>query len=122
MPLCLTITSYHKLTPGQCSQQQLGEGSLTIGRGPENDWVLPDPERLVSSRHCSIQFVDGAYYLTDLSTNGVLLVQSGLRLRRGGSERLQDGEVIRLGEYDLLAQISAPQVAGAELTSAPAAS
>ena len=54
MPLRLTITSYHKLTPGQCSEKVLDQGQLTIGRGPDNDWVLPDPERLVSSRHCTI--------------------------------------------------------------------
>jgi type VI secretion system protein len=107
MPLRLTITSYHKLTPGQATERQLDQGVLTIGRGPENDWVLPDPERLVSSLHCTIQFKDGAYYLTDNSTNGVLLVNAGLRLRRGTSERLQDGELIRLGEYDILVQLEA---------------
>jgi type VI secretion system protein len=107
MPLRLTITSYHKLTPGQQSERQLDQGSLTIGRGPDNDWVLPDPERLVSSLHCTITARDGAYYLTDNSTNGVLLVQSGLRLRRGSSERLLDGELIRLGEYDLLVSLDA---------------
>ncbi len=107
MPLRLTITSYHKLTPGQLSERQLDQGSLTIGRGPENDWVLPDPERLVSSLHCTITSRDGAYYITDNSTNGVLLVQSGQRLRRGNSERLQDGELVRLGEYDILVQLEA---------------
>ncbi|MEN0105805.1 MAG: type VI secretion system-associated FHA domain protein TagH, partial [Pseudomonas sp.] len=105
MPLRLTITSYHKLTPGQRSEHQLGEGTLTIGRGPENDWVLPDPERLVSSQHCTVQCRDGVYYLTDNSTNGVFLVQSAIRMRRGNSERLENGETIRLGEYDILVQL-----------------
>lgn len=104
MPLRLTITSYHKLTPGQCSEKVLDQGQLTIGRGPDNDWVLPDPERLVSSRHCTILNRDGVYYLTDTSTNGVLLVNAGHRLRRGNSEPLQDGETVRLGEYDILVQ------------------
>ncbi|WP_034030709.1 type VI secretion system-associated FHA domain protein TagH, partial [Pseudomonas aeruginosa] len=105
MPLRLTITSYHKLTPGQCSEKVLDQGQLTIGRGPDNDWVLPDPERLVSSRHCTILNRDGVYYLTDTSTNGVLLVNAGHRLRRGNSEPLQDGETVRLGEYDILVQL-----------------
>ncbi|MDF5978209.1 type VI secretion system-associated FHA domain protein TagH [Pseudomonas aeruginosa] len=76
-----------------------------MGRGPDNDWVLPDPERLVSSRHCTILNRDGVYYLTDTSTNGVLLVNAGHRLRRGNSEPLQDGETVRLGEYDILVQL-----------------
>ncbi len=53
MPLRLTITSYHKLTPGQCSEKVLDQGQLTIGRGPDNDWVLPDPERLLQAYHQS---------------------------------------------------------------------
>lgn len=109
MPLSLTITSYHKLTPGQCSEKRLDRGELTIGRGLDCDWVLPDPERLVSSRHCVVQFRDGSYYLTDTSTNGVTLEHSGLRLRRGNSERLQDGELIRLGNYEIQARIEAPE-------------
>ncbi|SEH86764.1 type VI secretion system-associated FHA domain protein TagH [Pseudomonas asplenii] len=105
MSLCLTITSYHKITPGQCPEKTLDKGVMAIGRSSENDWVLPDPERLVSSRHCVIQYKDGRYYLTDNSTNGVELVNAGIRLRRGNSEPLQDGEVIRIGEYEIRVRI-----------------
>lgn len=105
MSLCLTITSYHKITPGQCAEKTLEQGVMAIGRSPDNDWVLPDPERLVSSRHCVIQYKDGRYYLTDNSTNGVELVEAGIRLRRGNSEVLQDGELIRLGEYEIRVRI-----------------
>ncbi|MBF8658747.1 type VI secretion system-associated FHA domain protein TagH [Pseudomonas putida] len=107
MALCLTITSYHKITPGQCPEMRLESGAITIGRAANNDWVLPDPERLVSSRHCVIQSKNGQYYLTDDSTNGVELVCAGIRLRRGNSEPLMDGEVIRIGEYEIQARIDA---------------
>ncbi len=43
MPLCLTITSYHKITPGQCSEKSMDQGVMAIGRNSDNDWVLPDP-------------------------------------------------------------------------------
>src|SRR5450830_830227 len=105
MSLCLTITSYHKITPGQCAEKSLSQGSMAIGRSSDNDWVLPDPERLVSSQHCVIQYKDGHYYLTDNSTNGVELVNAGIRLRRGNSEPLQDGELIRIGDYEIQARI-----------------
>ncbi|MGY2252114.1 type VI secretion system-associated FHA domain protein TagH [Pseudomonas reactans] len=105
MSLCLTITSYHKITPGQCSEKSMSQGSMAIGRSSDNDWVLPDPERLVSSQHCVIQYKDGRYYLTDNSTNGVELVNAGIRLRRGNSELLQDGELIRIGDYEIQARI-----------------
>jgi type VI secretion system protein len=105
MALCLTITSYHKITPGQCPEKSMDNGVMAIGRSQENDWVLPDPERLVSAKHCVIQYKDGRYYLTDTSTNGVELLHAGIRLRRGNSEPLQDGEVIRIGEYEIQARI-----------------
>ena len=105
MALCLTITSYHKITPGQCPEKSIDQGSMAIGRSSENDWVLPDPERLVSSQHCVIQYKDGRYYLTDNSTNGVELVKAGIRMRRGNSEPLQDGELIRIGDYEIQARI-----------------
>ncbi|MDH0301293.1 MULTISPECIES: type VI secretion system-associated FHA domain protein TagH [unclassified Pseudomonas] len=105
MALCLTITSYHKITPGQCPEKLLETGAISVGRAADNDWVLPDPERLVSSKHCVIQFKEGRYYLTDNSTNGVELVHAGIRLRRGNSEPLMDGEVIRIGDYEIQARI-----------------
>jgi type VI secretion system protein len=105
MALCLTITSYHKITPGQCPEKSMHQGVMAIGRSADNDWVLPDPERLVSSQHCVIQYKDGRYYLTDNSTNGVELVNAGIRLRRGNSEPLQDGELIRIGDYEIQARI-----------------
>lgn len=105
MPLCLTIVSYHKITPGQIPEISMGNGPMAIGRSQESDWVLPDPERLVSSRHCVIQYKDGRYYLTDNSTNGVELVNAGIRLRRGNSEPLEDGELIRIGDYEIRVRI-----------------
>ncbi|UTL90859.1 type VI secretion system-associated FHA domain protein TagH [Pseudomonas fluorescens] len=105
MALRLTITSYHKITPGQRPEMVLESGAITLGRAADNDWVLPDPERLVSSRHCVIQFKDGRFYLTDNSTNGVELVHAGIRMRRGNSEPLMDGEVIRIGEYEIQARL-----------------
>jgi len=105
MSLCLTITSYHKITPGQCPEKSMDQGVMAIGRNSDNDWVLPDPERLVSSQHCVIQYKDGRYYLTDNSTNGVELVNAGIRMRRGSSEPLQDGELIRIGDYEIQARI-----------------
>ena len=105
MSLCLTITSYHKITPGQCSEKSMNHGSMAIGRSSQNDWVLPDPERLVSAHHCVIQYKDGRYYLTDNSTNGVELLNAGIRLRRGNSEPLEDGELIRIGDYEIQARI-----------------
>ena len=48
----------------------LGDGALRIGRGPQNDLVLPSPD--VSRQHCWIGLAGGSAVVTDLeSTNGV---------------------------------------------------
>ena len=114
MPLRLTITNYHELTRGQPAEFELDCGELKIGRSPKNDWILPDPKRLVSGQHCVIELRDGTYYLTDTSTNGVQLVNAGVHTHRGNIEPLRDGELLRVGEYDILVQINAaPQIINA---------
>lgn len=123
MALRLTITSYHKITPGQCPEKTLEYGVIAIGRSPDNDWVLPDPARLVSSKHCLVQNKDGRYYITDNSTNGVELVKAGIRMQRGNSELLQHGEVIRIGEYEIAVALESSIAEGtAPFSSASSAS
>ncbi|MCU0935434.1 MAG: type VI secretion system-associated FHA domain protein TagH, partial [Gammaproteobacteria bacterium] len=77
----------------------------TLGRAPDNDWVLPDPERFVSSRHVSIGYRDGRYYVTDLSLNGLLV--NGHKLGQGNSTVLSDGDVLGIGEYEVRCSMTA---------------
>jgi type VI secretion system protein ImpJ len=81
------------------------QGAITIGRGMDNDWVLPDPERIVSNRHCTIQYRDGEYFITDTSTNGVFVNHSEDRIERGESVKLHDHDHLSLGTYELLVHI-----------------
>jgi type VI secretion system protein len=46
-------------TTGLATSQTLTTGSLSIGRSAGNDWVLPDPERLVSKTHCIVAAENG---------------------------------------------------------------
>src|SRR5580698_2724579 len=43
-------------------------GEFSVGRGPGVDWVLPDPERLLSKRHFAVAFRGGSWQLADTST------------------------------------------------------
>jgi len=83
----------------------LETGSLTVGRGPDNDWILADPERHLSKQHCEIAFTGAAFVLTDTSTNGVFLNGAGQSVGRGGTVVLNQGDVLRLGGYELRASI-----------------
>lgn len=101
MPLTLTVTSYQRLSPGQDAVKVIDRCDATIGRGQDNDWMLPDPEHVLSKHHCSIHYHDGGYFLTDVSTNGVFVNQSKQRLGRGETIRLNGGDQLTLGEYQI---------------------
>ena len=83
----------------------LETGRLTIGRGSDNDWVLSDPDRTLSKQHCRIDASDGAYMLTDLSTNGVFVAGASQPLGRGHSCALEHGDSFTIGPYRIAAEI-----------------
>lgn len=101
MPLKLTITSYQRLSPGQETTKILDRGSISIGRAAQCDWILQDPERILSGKHCTVHHQDGGYFLTDNSTNGVYLNDSEQRIGRSEMIRLHDGDRFVLGEYEI---------------------
>jgi adenylate cyclase len=64
-----------------------------VGRAVDCDLVLP--YRTVSSKHCMLEFRDGAWFVTDLaSSNGIRI--DGLRCREG---RLSHGSILSIAEY-----------------------
>lgn len=113
MPLILKVTSYQRLSPAQEPTKVLEGGRLSIGRGSESDWVLPDPERQISKCHCVIEQRDGRYLLTDTSTNGVFVNNSDRQLGRDNSVELHDGDRLRLSDYEISVSLSAAPAQGA---------
>lgn len=89
-----------------------GEGGR-IGRSSDNDWVLKDPERYISAHHASIELRDGAWWIKDLSTNGTFINGSSRPIGPGGSHRIADGDRIRFGPIEVVAEI----LSDTELTS-----
>jgi type VI secretion system protein len=85
----------------------------TIGRSADNDWVLPDPQRYVSAHHARVQFREGNFYLQDVSTNGVYVNDDMEPLAKRGSSghRLENGDVLRMGDYHILAALEGPNQA-----------
>jgi len=82
--------------------------SLTIGRGAENDPVLPDPNREVSTRHCVIENHNGNIVAVDLSSNGTFLNYGKIPLGRTPTP-LNDGDVLTLGPYELVVAVQSGQ-------------
>jgi type VI secretion system FHA domain protein len=89
-------------------------GEFSIGRGADNDWVLADPERHLSKRHCVLAFRAGGWQLADLSTNGTFLNRESDAIGPGQPRSLRDGDRLHLGAYEIevrLAETEAPMVA-----------
>ena len=79
--------------------------SITIGRGQENDIVLPDPDRLISKNHCAIEDQSGNVVVIDFSTNGTFLNYGKVPLGRVPTP-LNDGDVLTLGGYEMIVAIT----------------
>jgi type VI secretion system protein len=105
MALRLRIISWHREGLGERGTKEFGRAGGTIGRSLESDWVLPDAQRYISSRHASIDFRSGSYYIVDTSTNGVYVNDSDQAVGRGNPQRLFSGDRIRFGEYEISVEI-----------------
>ncbi|GAB0115774.1 type VI secretion system-associated FHA domain protein TagH [Acidisoma sp. C75] len=80
--------------------RQVMGGEFTIGRDPRNDWVLPDPDRFLSKRHCLLSLRAGGWQILDSSTNGCYLNHEIEPI--GAKPRgLRDGDRILLGSYEI---------------------
>jgi type VI secretion system protein len=105
MALKLRVISDHYQALGKRSSQLFGVTGGRIGRAQDNDWILPDPDRYVSSHHCQVSFRAGTWVLEDTSTNGVFINGSDVPASVDGAYSLQDGDRLRLGDYDILVSI-----------------
>ncbi len=105
MPLRLQIVSQHKDSVGENHTREFIGCGGTIGRSLENDWALPDAQRYLSSRHAMIDCKGSTFYLFDTSRNGVFLNGSDAPIGKGSSQKLKDGDLIRMADYEFLARI-----------------
>ena len=122
MTLRLRVVSDHRRLLGDRSTIVFGFDGGTLGRSADNDWVLPDPLRYVSAHHGRVQYRDGQFFLEDLSTNGIFLNDEELPVskRFPGGYRLQNGDIVRVGEYQIVVAVEAaePRPRRARLTGA----
>lgn len=114
MALRLRVVSDHRRQLGPRSAMSFGPGGGTIGRGADHDWVLPDPQRYLSGRHACIRFQNGGYYLEDTSTNGIYVNDAEQPISKRAPHELHDGDLLRFGEYQIIASIDVTMELAAE--------
>jgi type VI secretion system FHA domain protein len=97
--LILTLSDGAAAVPDKDKMRALTSGTLSIGRGQGNEWVLPDPDRHLSKTHCAITAEAGRFVLTDLSTNGVYVNGARQATERDSRIVLTDGDEFRISDY-----------------------
>jgi predicted component of type VI protein secretion system len=107
MALRLSVISDHRERLGERSSIVFGVTGGSIGRALDNDWVLPDALRYLSGHHARIHFRQGAWYLEDISSNGVFVNEATMPLGRRAPCALHDGDLLRLGDYQVMVGIEA---------------
>lgn len=114
MELELAITSYQRLSPTVTSTRRFTAGrAWVVGRAESCDWHLPDPGKVVSSRHAEIRSDgDGGFLIRDTSTNGVFVNSGSEPLGRDVEATLNHGDQLRFGDYEIT--VSLPQVSAGE--------
>ena len=112
MSLRLRVVSDHRRQLAERHTIVFGMSGGSIGRSSDNDWVLPDALRYLSAHHARVHFRDGHYFLEDLSTNGVFVNDQPEPLAKLGSSgyRLKNGDLLRLGDYQIVVALETETV------------
>lgn len=106
--------------PGNAAPVPMRGPSLTVGRGASCDLVLPDPDQMLSRNHCVIEDHNGNVVVVDLSSNGTFLNYSKIPLGRTPTP-LNNGDVLCIGNYELVVEIRDDLMDVGDLIAAPAA-
>jgi type VI secretion system protein len=105
MAIKLRVISDQYRDLGENRARVFGVNGGSVGRAPDNDWILPDSRRVVSGHHFVVQYHGGRYWLEDTSTNGVYVNDADDPVSTTGRVELHDGDRLRLGDYEILVSV-----------------
>ncbi|HEY0753039.1 MAG TPA: FHA domain-containing protein [Ktedonobacteraceae bacterium] len=84
----------------------LDKSEFAIGRAPSSD-ILLSKDKLTSRRHATIRYENGSYLLSDeRSANGTFV--NGQQLEEKAPYKLQNGDRVAIGEYEMLFHSTTP--------------
>jgi FHA domain-containing protein/type VI secretion system protein len=89
---------------GENREFPLADRDLRVGRGEQNDVVLPDPEKGVSRFHAELRYENGLYVLVDANSPNGIWVNG----RREAEIELRPGVEAVIGPYTLSVEKAAP--------------
>jgi type VI secretion system protein ImpI len=105
MELVFEMLNTKQFVPTDLCQKTFKQAGGVIGRGKDCDWIIPDRKRHLSNHHALISYCEGAFFLTDTSSNGIQDSASGAHLRKGEALRIEHGSVYVLGDFEVRARL-----------------
>ena len=97
MQITLQIENFDRLETGGQVSYTCSDRGFDIGRHEHLDWSLPDPQRVISGKHCEIRFEGNGFVLHDMSTNGTFMNGSPNRMDK--PHMLRSGDRFMVGDY-----------------------
>lgn len=85
----------------QVTTYRFTESGGSVGRSQDCDWTLNDTERFISNKHIIIAYVNGAFLVTDTSSNGTFVNNNEQPLGKGNSYNLQVKDIVKLGTFSI---------------------
>jgi type VI secretion system protein ImpI len=105
MELVFEVVNAQQFVPGLATTKSFKQAGGIIGRAQSCDWVIPDRKRVLSSQHALVNYRDGAFFLTDTSSNGIQLKDTGASLYKGQPQRIEHGCVYCFGDFEIRARL-----------------
>lgn len=102
MLLRITVLQYKGAPPEAAIAYMFDERGGNIGREDCN-LTLPDPTRVLSRVQAQISFADGLFNLIDQGGNPSVV--NSLRVGKGNSRPLYDGDIVELCDYKLRVKV-----------------
>ena len=99
MGLLVTVTAYDGLPAQHPASVRVSDQNVVLGRHPNCQLELPDPECSVSGRHAIVAPLGDGYAITDVSTNGTFLNDSPDPIPANHPVILNDGDRLSIGPY-----------------------
>lgn len=106
----LAVAMYDNAAPPAPLSALFGRERLTLGRGEDNFFVLPDPSREVARSQAAL-WHDGAHHRIANLSDATPLSLNGQELQAGQDAMIVPGDQVRIGLYLLKAE-EAPAVSG----------
>ena len=97
MKLTLRIENLDYLPDGGPLEMTATDRGFEVGRDSAMDWTLPDPHRHISGRHFEVNWRQGSFWLTDVSTNGTFVYGQSMRI--SSPHQLSDNDRLQVGHY-----------------------